>query len=81
VKTLTGISMLGVGQPGVAGGGEKRRQHGRMGVIVGMHKVQGKMPFGEYAKAARAKWAERGDGGMLGKVEQRRRGWVGLVGS
>jgi hypothetical protein len=29
-----------------------------------MHKLEGKMPFGEYAKAAQAKWAERGHGGL-----------------
>jgi hypothetical protein len=34
-----------------------------------MRKLKGKMPFGEYAKAARAEWAERGHGSLQGKVD------------
>jgi hypothetical protein len=42
-----------------------------------MHKVEGNTPFGKYAKAAWAKWAERGPGGLRGKAGQHRRGWAG----
>jgi hypothetical protein len=40
---------------------EKRR-------LGGMHKPKGKSPFGECAKAFRTDWAERGGGGLRGKV-------------
>jgi hypothetical protein len=37
------------------------------GVVAGMHKVEGNTPFGNYAKAAWAKWVERGPGGLWAK--------------
>jgi hypothetical protein len=32
-----------------------------------MHKVEGNTPFGKYAKAVGAEWAERGPGGLRAK--------------
>jgi hypothetical protein len=40
----------------------------REGVIAEMHKLEGKMPFGEYAKAAQAEWGECEHGGLLGEA-------------
>jgi hypothetical protein len=40
-----------------------------------VHKLEGKAPFIEYAKALQPEWAERGGGGLWGKA-----GWHGWVG-
>jgi hypothetical protein len=42
----------------------------REGVVAGMRKVKGNTPFGKYAKAARAEWAERGHDVLRGKAGQ-----------
>jgi hypothetical protein len=47
-------------------------------VTARVHKLEGKGPFGEYAKALWAEWAKQGGGDLRGKVDQR--GRAGLTG-
>jgi hypothetical protein len=48
--------VTGIGRRGV---GDKIDEWGQ-GATVRMHNLEGKAPFGKYAKAARAEWAEQG---------------------
>jgi hypothetical protein len=43
----------------------------REGISVGVRKVEENTPFGKYANAAWAEWAERGAGGLQGGAGQR----------
>jgi hypothetical protein len=49
----------------------------REGVSAGVRKVEENTPFGKYANAAWAVWAERGAGGQRGIADRRRLGWAG----
>jgi hypothetical protein len=42
-----------------------------------VRKVKENMPFGKYANAAWAEWAERGAGSLRGIAGWRGRGWAG----
>jgi hypothetical protein len=46
-------------------------QERERGVTVGMHKPEEKAPFGEYDKACRGGWAERGGDGLRGRCAGR----------
>jgi hypothetical protein len=48
----------------------------REGVSAGVCKVKENTPFGKYANAAWAEWAERGAGGLRGVAGWRGRGWA-----
>jgi hypothetical protein len=49
----------------------------REGVSAGVRKVEENTPFGKYANAAWAEWAERGTGGLRGVAVRRGQGWAG----
>jgi hypothetical protein len=49
----------------------------RGSVVDRLHKLEEEVPFGKYAKAAQAEWAERVHGGLQGKAGRHRRGWAG----
>ncbi len=47
------------------------------GVVAGLRKLEEETPFGKYAKAAQAEWAERVHGGLRGEAGRHGRGWAG----
>jgi hypothetical protein len=64
--------MTEIGRRGEGDEGDRWGPHGsdvreRDGVVAGMHKVEGNTPFGKYAKAAQAEWAECRHDGLRGK--------------
>jgi hypothetical protein len=64
------------------GGTDGRAPHGsdvreRESVVDGLRKLEEEAPFGKYAKAAQAEWAERVHGGLRGKAGRHGRGWAG----
>jgi hypothetical protein len=48
----------------------------RGSIIAGLRKLKEEAPFGKYAKAAQAEWAECLHGGLRGEVGRHVRGWV-----
>jgi hypothetical protein len=44
--------------------------------IAGLCKLEEEAPFGKYAKAAQAEWAERVHGGLQGEAGRHWRGWA-----
>jgi hypothetical protein len=46
-------------------------------VIAGLRKLKEEAPFGKYAKAAQAEWAERVHGGLWGEAGRHGGGWAG----
>jgi hypothetical protein len=49
----------------------------RGSVVAGLRKLEEEAPFGKYAKAVQAEWAERVHGGLRGEAGRHGRGWAG----
>jgi hypothetical protein len=52
----------------------------RGSVVAGLRKLEEEAPFGKYANAAQAEWAERVHGGLRGEAGRHKRGWAEIWG-